>query len=150
MTGDEFADFVEKIALRAVGILVKEGEHMPTVFLVPPPGVELTVPQMIVMPDGATDVVRRVVKQQGCIGTVLVITCWSAPASSVEWGLRPSEDPARRERLCISWEYREPDGHKNEGTWTQWFRRDGERIVLEEQSVETEALVAGPFVPFIV
>jgi hypothetical protein len=148
VTSAGFAEHVAWLARRATEILVEDGELLPSVFLVAPPGVTLTVPAMVVVPNGATAVVRRMVRAQGCAGTVTVLTVWRAPASAAEWGLRPSADPERREALCVSWEYHEGD-NRSEGCAFQYFRREGGRIVLEERRVEATALVAGPFAPFL-
>lgn len=67
-------------------------------------------------------------------GTVQVMG-GDEPGRAVAIGPIARFDPKRREVLTVTWEFRlEGEEKKYVGTWTQYFRHEGERILLEEVS----------------
>lgn len=141
MTKAEIAEYLADTKLRAAEILVEYGNHEPLVFLFPPadvpePPAIFRIGRYMGSVEGKNDITNRIrnaVLQARASGVVTILEAWVSPAAVAGWGLRPSEDPDRREVLKITWEFRAEDAEeKVAGATYQFFHHEGEDVVLDE------------------
>jgi hypothetical protein len=99
------------------------------------------------------EVIRLLLKETRAYGVVIVSEIWTKTARSQDiqrvggdspglgyCQLRPgvlsaTEDPAHREGLMLTWEFKAP-AFTMAGHWTRYFRHEGTQIVLEEEETQ--------------
>jgi hypothetical protein len=129
MTRAELDRFVEMIRGKAAETIVADGFQTALLFLFPP-DFEQNPPELVNLTDADLAAVRASVRANGTVAAVVIREALVSGVASPGQGSSRSSDP--REAVLVQWEHRMGQAERASGVWFQFFRREGDRVVLEE------------------